>query len=247
MRHQADDAWHRTSCGGKSARQPSPRSGAVVSLMDQSRHVTQWNARTLVGGAAILFPAIYLISDLVELTQGDFSIMRLSLTYVGEAGFPLFVIGLAMLFHDWIPPWATMGALAYAYSFVFFTSTVVWAIVARTPNWAALDSDFGWWMTIHGAVMVVGGVAFGAGIARTGALPPWTGWTLTVGVLLVAAASGSGDLARTVAAALPDVAFAGMGIALIWPRSGREELPRDLASQAISCETRQDAGRAGLP
>jgi hypothetical protein len=70
-------------------------------------------------------------------------------------------------------------------------------------------------MTVHGAVMVVGGIAFGTGVALSGVLPPWTGWALALGVVLVAAASGMGNLERTLAAAVPDVALAGMGIALL--------------------------------
>jgi hypothetical protein len=186
-----------------------------VSAIAVTGPTTRSNARTLVAGAAILFPLIYLVSDLVEVAQGDFSGFRLSLTYFGEAGFPLFVVGLVMLVHDGIPPWATLGALAYAYSFVFFTGTVIWAIVAHTSGWEMLNKDFGWWMTVHGAVMVAGGIAFGTGIALTGVLPPWTGWALAVGVVLVASASGMGNLERTVAAAVPDVAFVGIGIALL--------------------------------
>jgi hypothetical protein len=186
-----------------------------VSVVERTSPVTRIDARALVGGAAILFPVVYLVSDLVEVAQGGFSIFRLSLTYAGEAGFPLFVVGLAMLVRDRIPPWAALGAVAYAYSFVFFTSTVVWAIVARTASWERLNDDFSWWMTVHGAVMVVGGIGFGVGIARTGVLPAWTGWALAVGVVLVAAASGMGNTERTIAAAVPDVAFIGMGLALL--------------------------------
>jgi hypothetical protein len=46
------------------------------------------------GLAAIIFPALYLISDLIEVAQGGFSTVRLSLTYAGEAAIPLFVLGL---------------------------------------------------------------------------------------------------------------------------------------------------------
>jgi hypothetical protein len=173
------------------------------------------DARAWVAVAAILCPVVYLVSDLVEVAQGDFSTFRLSLTYVGEAGFPLFVIGLAALLRERLPGWAVLGAVAYAYSFVFFTGTVLWALVAQTPDWEALGDDFGWWMTVHGAVMVAGGIAFGVGVARSRAMPAWTGWALAVGVVLVAAASGMGNLERTLAAAVPDAAFVGMGVALL--------------------------------
>jgi hypothetical protein len=186
-----------------------------VSTLVRTDPATRREAHLVVGVAAILFPVVYLVSDLVEVAQGDFSVFRLSLTFIGEAGLPFVVVGLVALLFDRLPRWATLGALAYAYSFVFFTSTVVWAIVARTPSWETLGADFGWWMTVHGAVMVVGGIAFGTGVALSGVLPPWTGWALALGVVLVAAASGMGNLERTLAAAVPDVAFAGMGMALL--------------------------------
>jgi len=173
----------------------------------------------LVAGAAIAFPLVYFVSDLVEVAQGDFSTFRLTLTYTGEAGFPLFVLGLLAIQHQEIGRWGILGGVAYAYSFVFFTSTVVWAIVAGTPTWEALNEDLGWWLTIHGAVMVVGGVAFGLGVAKAGFFPRWTGYTLAVGVLLVAAASGAGNIERALASALPAAAFIGMGIHLLRRRS----------------------------
>jgi hypothetical protein len=186
-----------------------------VSTLVRTDPATRREAHLVVGVAAILFPVVYLVSDLVEVAQGDFSVFRLSLTFIGEAGLPFVVVGLVALLFDRLPRWATLGALAYAYSFIFFTSTVVWAIVAGTPSWETLGEDFGWWMTVHGAVMVAGGIAFGIGVALSGVLPPWTGWGPALGVVLVAGASGMGNLERTLAAAVPDVAFAGMGIALL--------------------------------
>ena len=116
-----------------------------------------WRSLIIVGAAAIFFPMVYLVSDFVKVAQGDFTIFRLYPTYVGEAGFPMFVIGLCALLRDRIPWWGLMGGIAYAYSF-FTTSTVVWAIVARTPSWEVLSSDFGWCMTAHGAVLVAVGM-----------------------------------------------------------------------------------------
>lgn len=186
-----------------------------VRAPDRVTAVSPGRSLLLVGAAAIFFPLVYLVSDFVEVAQGDFSTFRLTLTYIGEAGFPLFVIGLCALLRDRVSWWGLLGGIAYAYSFVFFTSTVVWALVAHTPSWEVLGTDFGWWMTAHGAVMVVGGIAFGIGIAAGDALPAWTGYALAAGVVLVAAASGMGNLERTLAAAVPDAAFIGMGIVLM--------------------------------
>ncbi len=89
----------------------------------------------LVGLVAAGFTALYLISDLIEVAQGGFSTFRLALTYAGEAAIPLFVIGLYAVQRPPIGRLGFAGAVAYAYSYVFFTSTVVYALIARTPNY----------------------------------------------------------------------------------------------------------------
>ena len=83
----------------------------------------------LVGLAAVVFSALYFVSDLVEFAQGGFSTPQLALTYVAEAAIPLFV---ARSVRDAAAAdraaWP-LGAVGYAYSFIFFTSTVVVALV----------------------------------------------------------------------------------------------------------------------
>lgn len=179
--------------------------------------------RTLVGLAAVGFSAVYFISDLIELAQGDFSTFRLSLTYIGEAGLPLFVLGLYAVQRPRIGRLGLAGALAYAYAYVFFTSTVVYALAAGTRNWHDLNHVFGAWMTLHGAVLVLGGLAFGTAVMQAAVLPRWTGACLMVGVVLVAAASGMSNLPRTIAAAGPAAAFIGMGVALLRERPSADE------------------------
>jgi hypothetical protein len=168
-----------------------------------------------VGCAAVLFSVIYWVSDLTEVVQGDFSTLRLGLTYAGEAAIPLFVLGLYAAQRPRIGRLGLFGAVAYAYSYVFFTTTVMYALVAGTADYHALSKVFGVWMTVHGAVMVLGGVAFGLAVIRAADLPRWTGACLMVGVVFVAAASNSSNLIRTIAATFPAAAFTGMGWALI--------------------------------
>jgi hypothetical protein len=173
----------------------------------------------LAGFVAIVCSVTYVVADVLELIQGDFSTLRLLLTYVAEAGIPLFVIGLYAAQRPRIGRLGLFGAAAYAYSYVFFTSTVAYALFAGTPDYRALTDVFGVWMTVHGAVMVVGGVAFGLAVARAGVLPRWSGGCLAVGVVLVAAASGLPTLARALAEAVPAAAFVAMGISLTKPAS----------------------------
>jgi hypothetical protein len=105
--------------------------------------------------------------------------------------------------------------VAYAYSYVFFTATVVYALAAGTPSWHALGKVFGAWMPVHGLIMVAGGLAFGLATFRAGVFPRWTGACLMAGVVLVAAAAGLPNVARAAAEAFPAAAFTGMGLVLL--------------------------------
>ena len=169
----------------------------------------------IVGASAIGFSTSYIVSDLIELAQGGFSPVQLALTYAAEATLPLFVIGLYAVQRPRIGWWGLVGAVAYAYSFIGFTATVVYSMVERTPDWVALTERMGAWFLVHGAVMVAAGICFGLAVVRADVLPRWTGYTLIVGVCLVAATTTFPDPVRVAAATVRAAAFIGMGVALL--------------------------------
>ncbi len=150
-----------------------------------------------VGLAALAFSVIYFVSDLIELAQGGFSPLQLALTYAGEAAIPLFVLGLYAVQRPAIGLLGLAGAVTYSYTFVFFTGTVLYAIVERTPDWEALVVSLGLWLDVHSVLMVVAGIAFGVAVARAGVLPRWTGWTLVAGMVLMAVTAAMPDVVRT--------------------------------------------------
>jgi hypothetical protein len=178
---------------------------------------------SIVGVAAVLFSALYLLSDLIELAQGGFSTVQLVLTYISEAAIPLFVIGIYAAQRPSIGHLGLFGALGYAYTFVFFTSTVVFALIQHTRDWAVLKSQMGAWIDVHSTLMVVTGVVFGYAVIRARVVPRWTGALLIVAMLSMAAGTGLPDAVQTGAAATRDVAFAAMGVALL--RIARRESP----------------------
>jgi hypothetical protein len=187
---------------------------ALVSTPDSAPFASQ-SLALLVGFVALAFSALYFVSDLIELIQGGFSTAQLSLTYAAEASIPLFVLGLYALQRPRIGRLGLVAALAYAYTFVFFTSTVVWALIDDTSDWNALTSKFGAWVTVHSALMVVAGIAFGVAVVRARVLPCWTGVALILGMILMTVATALPDVALTAAAGVRDLAFAGMGLALM--------------------------------
>jgi len=145
------------------------------------------------------------------------------------------VIGLYAVQRPRIGRLGLFGAAAFAYSYVFFTSTVVYALATETRNWDALGKVFGAWMTVHGLIMLVGGLAFGLAVVRAGVLQRWTGVCLMAGVVLIVAMSGQSNLARTAAEAVTATAFMGMGVGLLSGRS-TSSARADLATAAApSC------------
>ena len=212
-----------------------------VSFRSELARGTPDGLAVLVGVSAVVFSALYFVSDLVELVQGGFSTSQLALTYVAEAAIPLFVIGLYAVQRPRIGRLGLVGATGYAYTFMFFTSTVVVALANRTSDWDALAAQFGPWITIHGALMLVAGSAFGLAVIRAGVLPRWTGVALVAGVILVAASSVLPEIAQTAAAGIRDLAFASMGASLLLARQPKPrptaQAPRPAQSDRVTLDS----------
>lgn len=179
-----------------------------------------------VGLAALLFSILYFISDVIEFAEGGFSTLQLTLTLAAEAAIPFFVVGFYVLQRARMGHLGLAATLGYAYTFAFFTGTVVFALVRGTSNWEALVGQLGMWMTLHGILMVVAGLALGLAIVQAGVLPRWTGITLMVGMVCIAVSSGLPQLAQTASAGVRDLAFVGMGASLLAsPRRSDAAIP----------------------
>jgi hypothetical protein len=192
------------SCPDRGASRPDP--------------INSWHVSTaaeLVGLLALAASALYFLSDVIEARQGGFSDRQLWLTLVAEAAVPILMVGLAVVQRPRLGRLGELAALAYAYAFVVFAGSVVYALVNDTKDYDALTHELGAVMTVHGAVMVVGGLGFGYAVTRARLLPVWTGVALMVGVVLVALAQGLPEGAQLVAAGVRDLSFAGMGVALL--------------------------------
>jgi hypothetical protein len=188
-------------------------SGArTLATMNEQRNIP---TALLVGLTALTFSALYLLSDLIEAIQGGFSTGQLWLTLLAEAAIPLFVIGLYVAQRPQIGRLGLLSAIAYAYAFVFFTGTVVYALIDGTRDYSALANDLRPWMTIHGAIMVLAGLGFGIAVINAGVLPRWTATALIAGVILVALSQTLPAGPQVLAAAIRDLGFAGMGTALL--------------------------------
>jgi len=195
---------------------------AAIPLITAERR-TRHAAVKLVGLAALVFSALYVLSDVVEALQGGFSTGQLWMTLVAEAAIPVFVIALYAAQRPQIGLVGRFSAVAYAYSYLVFTGTVVYALNEHTSDYSTLNDDLGWTMTLHGAIMVLAGLGFGSAVIRAQVLPRWTGIALMTGVVLVALSQNLPEAAQTVAAAIRALGFAGMGAALV--RTSTAERP----------------------
>ena len=74
---------------------------------------------SLVGLTALVFSALYFVSDVIEAVQGGFSAGQLGLTPIAEAAIPVLVIGLYLVQRPQIGRLGGLSAAAYAYSYVF--------------------------------------------------------------------------------------------------------------------------------
>jgi hypothetical protein len=170
----------------------------------------------VIGLLALASSVLYFGSDVIEVLQGGFSTGQLWLTFVAEATLPVFILGLWLLQRPRIGRLGGLSAIAYAYSFVFFTATVAYALVNGTRDFEQLGEELSPAMPIHGAVMVLAGVGFGYAVSRAGVLPRWTGMALAIGVALIPLSSlVVADAVGLIAVGLRDLAFAGMGAALL--------------------------------
>jgi hypothetical protein len=116
----------------------------------------------------------YLVSDVIEGVQGGFSAGQLWLTLLAEAAIPIFVIGLAAAHWPRLGRLGIAAAVGYAYSYIVFTGTVVYALVDGTKDYATLTEQLAVMMTVNGGLMVVAGLGLGYAVLRARTLPAWT-------------------------------------------------------------------------
>lgn len=164
--------------------------------------------RPLVAWGAVVFSALYWVSDLIETANGGFSSAQLWLTLAAEAAVPLVLAGLYVLQRDVLGRWGLAALAVYGAVYVAFTATVIYALVQGTPDFDALSRALDPWMTLGGAVMVLAGIALGVAQVRAGAVAPWAGTLFGLGVVLVGLAAGAGDGLQLLAAGIRDAGFA---------------------------------------
>jgi hypothetical protein len=92
---------------------------------------------------AVVFSVLYLASDVIESVQGGFTPGQLWMTLVAEAAVPVVVIGMYLIQRPEIGRLGMVSASAYAYAFVYFSGTVVYALAHAVGDYDALSHRLG--------------------------------------------------------------------------------------------------------
>lgn len=188
--------------------------------MTPNQHEGDWPpivVRRLMGLGAMGTPALHSATDLAEWVQGGFSDWQLWLNYVAFLPMPAVMLGLYVVQRSRASIWAMAGAMVYGFAFIYFAHTTLFALSTHSPDYASLWAELGGTYTVHGGLMVAGGLAFGLATARARVFPAWTAWCFTGGVAanLVLFLLPAPDALQMAGSALRNLGVIGMGWALV--------------------------------
>jgi hypothetical protein len=100
----------------------------------EHRGVLTPSLRHLVGLAALIAPAIHVLSNLMEVLGGRFSASQLWINYASFMVLPFVMVGLHVAQRA-LGGWPSLaGALLYGSSFVYFAGTTQYALVRKIPH-----------------------------------------------------------------------------------------------------------------
>lgn len=171
----------------------------------------------VVGLAAIVAPALHLATDLMEWRQDGFSQTQLWLNYAAFLPMPWLLLGIYAVHRPRPHPVALAGALLYGAAFTYFAFTTLYALAEGIPDYATLWQRTGFAYTLHGALMVAGGLVFGAAILRAGWLPRTAVRLFLAGVALNLAFAliPVPEIAQIAGSTLRNLGLIGMGLGIV--------------------------------
>jgi hypothetical protein len=116
--------------------------------------------RLAVGVVALVAPILHSITDAMEWYQSGFSNGQLWLNNVSFVPMSWLLLGIYAV-HDPRPSTTGLvGAILYGGAFTYFAHTTLLALDERVPTYELLWQRLGGIYTIHGALMVLGGLLF---------------------------------------------------------------------------------------
>ncbi len=165
-------------------------------------------------------PGLHLVSDVMEWVGGGFSPAQLWVNYLAFVLMPFLMVGLYAVQRPRAGWGVLWGALLYGAAFVYFSFTTLYAVSEHVPDYAGLLHALGTLYTVHGGLMIVGGVLFAVTSWQAGVLPRPAVLAFSAGVLLnlVFSFLPVPEVSQTIGSTVRNVGLMGMGA---WLLTGR--------------------------
>ncbi|MAD43855.1 MAG: hypothetical protein CMI02_11770 [Oceanospirillaceae bacterium] len=173
----------------------------------------------VIGLSAIAAPLAHTITDIWEVLAGGYSVPLLIVNYIAFVVLPFTVIGLYAVQRPAIRMAGLVGALLYAWSFIYFSHTALYALEQQIPDYDTLWQHLGMVYTFHGMLMIAGGLLFGVVTCYLGLFPRWTSLCFIAGILanLVFGLINVPDITQIIGSTVRNLGLMGMGASLLWP------------------------------
>jgi hypothetical protein len=143
---------------------------AAMDLMKRNR-VPDKPLRIVVGVAALVAPFVHSITDVMEWYHGGFSTQQLWLNYIAFVPMSWLLLGIYAVHVPRPNAVGLVGALLYGAAFTYFAHTTLHALDEHVSTYEVLWGRLGHTYTVHGALMVCGGLMFGWSALRANWLP----------------------------------------------------------------------------
>ena len=175
----------------------------------------------LVGTTAVIAPLLHTLTDAMEWYQSGFSPAQLWLNYIAFLPMPWLLLGIYMTVETDPGVIGLGGAVLYGVAFTYFAHTTLYALASGAPNYESMWQQLGLTYTVHGALMVIGGLAFAWSALRTGCLPNTAVWLFISGLVvnLVLAVLPAPDILQTVGTSLRNAGLVGFGWSILRRRN----------------------------
>lgn len=173
-----------------------------------------------VGIAALVAPALHSLTDVMEWRDAGFSTTQLWLNYVAFLPMPWLLLGLYAAHEPRPNAVGLIGALLYGVAFTYFAHTTLYALAEHVPTYEALWARLGILYTVHGTLMVVGGLLFAWSALRAGWLPRGALMLFVVGLLwnFLLALLPLPDILQTIGSSARNLGLMAMGYAILFNR-----------------------------
>jgi hypothetical protein len=180
------------------------------------------NLVRLIGAVAVLAPGLHVASDVLEWLAHGFTPLQLWLSYLAFVAMPAVFLGLYAAQRPQIELFGLVGAIVYGAAFIYFAHTALYALAERIATYAALWARLGALYTLHGGLMILGGLLFGGASLRARRLPRWTVLAFLSGIALnlILGLLPTPDILQTAGSTLRNAGIMGMGYTLL---AGRNE------------------------